>query len=83
MEPTSTFKSLEAGDYAKHGLPRERSPQMLRRMTEIRRFEERVERLFLQEGALIGPSHLYLGQKAVAAIGLVQSSRFCPLLFRC
>jgi TPP-dependent pyruvate/acetoin dehydrogenase alpha subunit len=35
-------------------------------MIEIRRFEERVERLFLQEGALIGPSHLYLGQEAVA-----------------
>jgi TPP-dependent pyruvate/acetoin dehydrogenase alpha subunit len=40
---------------------------MLRKMIEIRRFEERVERLFLQEGALIGPSHLYLGQEAVAA----------------
>lgn len=40
---------------------------MLRKMVEIRRFEERVERLFLQEGALIGPSHLYLGQEAVAA----------------
>jgi len=42
-------------------------PQMLRRMIEIRRFEERVEHLFLQEGVLIGPSHLYLGQEAVAA----------------
>jgi TPP-dependent pyruvate/acetoin dehydrogenase alpha subunit len=40
---------------------------MLRKMIEIRRFEERVERLFLQEGALIGPSHLYLGEEAVAA----------------
>jgi TPP-dependent pyruvate/acetoin dehydrogenase alpha subunit len=36
-------------------------------MIEIRRFEERVEQLFLQEGTLIGPSHLYLGQEAVAA----------------
>jgi TPP-dependent pyruvate/acetoin dehydrogenase alpha subunit len=36
-------------------------------MIEIRRFEERVEHLFLQEGTLIGPSHLYLGQEAVAA----------------
>jgi len=40
---------------------------MLRKMIEIRRFEERVERLFLQEGVLIGPSHLYLGEEAVAA----------------
>jgi len=67
MELTRTFKSLEAGDHARHGLSRERLLQMLRRMIEIRRFEERVEHLFLQEGALIGPSHLYLGQEAVAA----------------
>jgi TPP-dependent pyruvate/acetoin dehydrogenase alpha subunit len=67
MELTSTFKSLKAGHYARHGLSRERLLQMLRRMIEIRRFEERVEHLFLQEGVLIGPSHLYLGQEAVAA----------------
>jgi len=67
MRPTSVFKSLEAGDYAKHGLPRERLLQMLRRMIEIRRFEERVEYLFLREGVLIGPSRLYFGQAAVAA----------------
>ena len=40
---------------------------MLCSMIAIRRFEERVERLYLQEGTLIGPSHLYLGQEAVAA----------------
>ena len=67
MEITRTFKSVDAGNYARHGLSRERLLQMLRRMIEIRRFEERVEHLFLQEGVLIGPSHLYLGQEAVAA----------------
>lgn len=67
LEPTSTFNPAQAEDYAKHGLSREKLLQMLRKMIEIRRFEERVERLFLQEGALIGPSHLYLGQEAVAA----------------
>ena len=67
LGPTTTYKSVEADDYAKHGLLREKLLQMLRTMIEIRRFEERVERLFLQEGALIGPSHLYLGQEAVAA----------------
>ncbi|WP_455363340.1 thiamine pyrophosphate-dependent dehydrogenase E1 component subunit alpha, partial [[Eubacterium] cellulosolvens] len=61
------YKSVEADDYAKLGFSREKFLQMLRTMIEIRRFEERVERLFLQEGALIGPSHLYLGQEAVAA----------------
>ena len=33
----------------------------------IRKFEEKVEELFLVKGVLIGPSHLYLGQEAVAA----------------
>jgi len=40
---------------------------MLRTMIEIRRFEERVEQLYLKEGVLVGPTHLYLGQEAVAA----------------
>ena len=62
-----TIGPVEADEYAKHGLSRQKLLRMLRKMIEIRRFEERVERLFLQEGALIGPSHLYLGQEAVAA----------------
>ena len=67
LEDTKTFGSIEASEYGKHGLSREKLLQILRKMIEIRRFEERVERLFMQEGALIGPSHLYLGEEAVAA----------------
>ena len=67
MENTKTIGPIEANEYAKHGLSQEKLLQMLRTMIELRRFEERVERLFLQEGALIGPSHLYLGEEAVAA----------------
>ena len=67
LEDTKTIGPIEASEYGKHGLSREKLLQMLRRMIEIRRFEERVERLFMQEGALIGPSHLYLGEEAVAA----------------
>jgi TPP-dependent pyruvate/acetoin dehydrogenase alpha subunit len=62
-----TVRSVNAQEYSKHGLTRDKLLPMLRKMIEIRRFEERVERLFLQEGALIGPSHLYLGEEAVAA----------------
>jgi len=40
--------------------------RMFEIMLRIRRFEEAVERLFIVEGKLIGPSHLYLGQEAVA-----------------
>ncbi len=39
---------------------------MLQRLLLIRRFEEKIEELFLVKGALIGPSHLYLGQEAIA-----------------
>jgi pyruvate dehydrogenase E1 component alpha subunit len=67
LEDTKTIGSIDASEYGKHGLSREKLLQILRKMIEIRRFEERVERLFMQEGALIGPSHLYLGEEAVAA----------------
>jgi len=67
MKPAKPTDTVSYVDYERHGLTRELLLSMLRKMMEIRRFEERVERLFLQEGALIGPSHLYLGQEAVAA----------------
>jgi len=84
MEITRTFKSVDAGNYARHGLSRERLLQMLRRMIEIRRFEERVEHLFLQEGALIGPSHLCLGQEAIAAgaIGALKDDDLITTTYR-
>jgi TPP-dependent pyruvate/acetoin dehydrogenase alpha subunit len=53
-------------DYPKHGLTKERLAQMLRKMLLLRRFEEKIEELFLVKGSLIGPSHLYLGQEAIA-----------------
>ncbi|MFP3190091.1 MAG: thiamine pyrophosphate-dependent dehydrogenase E1 component subunit alpha [Thermoproteota archaeon] len=40
--------------------------KLLRKMVEIRKFEEKIEELFLVKGTLIGPAHLYLGQEAVA-----------------
>jgi TPP-dependent pyruvate/acetoin dehydrogenase alpha subunit len=39
---------------------------MLQKMLLLRRFEEKIEELFLVKGALIGPSHLYLGEEAIA-----------------
>jgi TPP-dependent pyruvate/acetoin dehydrogenase alpha subunit len=67
MSVTKSIQSVSHRDYVKHGLTKDILFDMLRKIVEIRRFEERVERLFLQEGALIGPSHLYLGEEAVAA----------------
>jgi len=57
--------------YLALGLKREDFLWLLRKMCEMRKFEERVEKLFF-EGQLIGPCHLYLGQEAVAA-GIVKA----------
>ncbi len=67
MNAIKSIQTVPYADYTKHGMTKDILLGMLRKMIEIRRFEERVERLFLQEGALIGPSHLYLGEEAVAA----------------
>jgi TPP-dependent pyruvate/acetoin dehydrogenase alpha subunit len=60
------IESIAEKDYAKHNLTKENLRQMLQSMLLLRRFEEKVEELFMVKGALIGPSHLYLGQEAVA-----------------
>jgi TPP-dependent pyruvate/acetoin dehydrogenase alpha subunit len=62
---------VPAEKYSALGLKREDFIWFLRKMCEMRKFEERVETLFF-EGQLIGPCHLYLGQEAVAA-GIVRA----------
>ena len=57
---------VDQKEYSKHGLTKDLLLEMLRKMMMIRKFEEKVEELFLVKGALIGPSHLYLGQEATA-----------------
>lgn len=57
--------------YQALGLSHEDFLWLLRKMCEMRKFEERVEKLFF-EGQLIGPCHLYLGQEAIAA-GIVKA----------
>ncbi len=64
---------VPVSSYGELGLGHDILVGMLRDMLLIRRFEERVERLFL-EGKLIGPSHLYLGQEAVA-VGVMRAIR--------
>lgn len=61
------LRSIPKEDYPRHGLSGERLLWMLRKMIEIRRFEEKAEELYLLKGQITGPLHLYLGQEAVAA----------------
>jgi TPP-dependent pyruvate/acetoin dehydrogenase alpha subunit len=65
------INEVPAEKYSALGLKREDFLWLLRKMCEMRKFEERVEKLFF-EGQLIGPCHLYLGQEAVAA-GIVKA----------
>jgi pyruvate dehydrogenase E1 component alpha subunit len=54
-------------------LDKERLLGFLRKMLEIRMFEERVEALY-REGKVAGPAHLYIGQEAVA-VGVLEALR--------
>jgi TPP-dependent pyruvate/acetoin dehydrogenase alpha subunit len=60
------IQEVRENEYGKHGLTKEKLRQMLEKMLLLRKFEERVEELFLVKGKLVGPSHLYLGQEAIA-----------------
>jgi TPP-dependent pyruvate/acetoin dehydrogenase alpha subunit len=62
----TNLPDIQVNDYAKLGLTRDKLHSMLQKMLLLRRFEEKIEELFLVKGALIGPSHLYLGQEAIA-----------------
>lgn len=66
LTTVTTMQDVPQSDYAKHGLTKEKLRLMLNKMLLLRRFEEKIEELFLVKGALIGPSHLYLGQEAIA-----------------
>jgi TPP-dependent pyruvate/acetoin dehydrogenase alpha subunit len=54
-------------------LDKDRLLGFLRKMLEIRMFEERVEALY-REGKVAGPAHLYIGQEAVA-VGVLEALR--------
>ena len=66
MATIAQMQEVAQNDYAKHGLTKKILNEMLRKMLLIRKFEEKIEELFLVKGLLIGPSHLYLGQEAIA-----------------
>ncbi len=66
MATITEVQEVPQNDYAKYGLTKDLLREMLRKMLIIRKFEEKVEELFIVKGLLIGPSHLYLGQEAIA-----------------
>lgn len=53
-------------EYGPLGLDENTHRKLLRNLLLCRRFEEKIEKLFMEEGILYGPAHLYLGQEAIA-----------------
>jgi len=51
----------------KLGISNERLNSMLKKMVLVRRFEEKVEELYLKMALITGPCHLYLGMEAIAS----------------
>lgn len=66
MATITQVQEVPQTEYSKHGLTKEMLLEMLSKMLLLRKFEEKIEELFLVKGLLIGPSHLYLGQEAIA-----------------
>jgi len=56
----------------RYGLDEEKLVDFLRAMLRIRKFEEKVEELFLVKGQLMGPAHLCFGHEAIA-VGVIKA----------
>ncbi|PSN82102.1 pyruvate dehydrogenase (acetyl-transferring) E1 component subunit alpha [Candidatus Marsarchaeota G1 archaeon OSP_D] len=61
-----SIKSVQPEKYKDTGLSKKELLEMWRKMVLIRKFEEKVEELFLIKKLLKGPAHLYIGEEAVA-----------------
>jgi pyruvate dehydrogenase E1 component alpha subunit len=68
MEERKMIKEIIVSpkDYLNVGLSKDKLIWMLKKMMEIRFFEEKVEELYLMKGLITGPAHLYFGEEAVA-----------------
>jgi len=60
------IKGVRPEELEELGLSEKELLQMLRKMIEIRKFEEKVEHLYIYEAALKGAAHLYFGEEAIA-----------------
>jgi pyruvate dehydrogenase E1 component alpha subunit len=65
--PLEFVEAADPSRYSELGLDKASLLQMWKKMVTIRRFEEKVEELFLEKKALSGPAHLYIGEEAIAA----------------
>jgi TPP-dependent pyruvate/acetoin dehydrogenase alpha subunit len=67
MAEISVVGTTSQSELTKIGIERARLVSMYRKMVLIRRFEEKVEELYLKMALITGPCHLYLGMEAIAS----------------
>jgi pyruvate dehydrogenase E1 component alpha subunit len=58
--------TIDKEEYQKYQISREKLLSMYRKMLLIRKFEEKIEELYLVKGVLMGPAHLYNGMEAIS-----------------
>ena len=66
--------TITPDEYSKFGLDNKKLKELMEVMLKIRKFEEKVEELFLVKGLLAGPAHLCFGHEAIAA-GVIKTLR--------
>lgn len=67
MAEVKVITATNRTDLGRLDVPAERLKSILRKMILARRFEEKVEELYLKMALITGPCHLYLGMEAIAA----------------
>lgn len=67
MAGISVIAAADPSEVRKLGVSDASMKSMLRKMILERRFEEKVEELYLKMALITGPCHLYLGMEAIAA----------------
>jgi len=67
MTEIKVVSSASVSDLKEFGITQDKLLSMLRKMILARRFEEKVEELYLKMALITGPCHLYLGMEAIAA----------------
>ena len=67
MTEVIRFGLTALSDLKKLAIPEDRLRSMLEKMTLARKFEEKVEELYLKMALITGPCHLYLGMEAIAS----------------
>lgn len=69
-----TIETIKHEEYNRYGIDKNFLVDAFKQMSFIRKFEEKIEWLYLVRGSLMGPAHLYNGMEAIA-VGVSKALR--------